>query len=119
MCNDTILPGAIRDEIHLSLDELARRGAQRMLAVALQAEVDEYIERHIGARDENGHALVVRNGRARERTVQCGAGELKERGGFGASISDEQLLALVQTQNGKRIGRLIEQRPTTSIGPPG
>ncbi len=79
MCNDTTFSEAIRDEIHLSLDELARRGAQRMLAAALLAEVDEYIERHAGERDEKGHALVVRNGRARERTVQCGAGELKVR----------------------------------------
>ena len=79
MCKDTTFSEAIRDEIHLSLDELARRGAQRMLAAALLAEVDEYIERHAGKQDENGHALVVRNGRARERTVQCGAGELKVR----------------------------------------
>lgn len=48
-----------------------------MLAAALQAEVDEYIQRHTDARDENGHAQVVRNGRAQERTIQCGAGELK------------------------------------------
>lgn len=77
MCNNTTFSETIRDEIHLSLDELARRGAQRMLAVALQAEVDEYIRRNEGERDENGHALVVRNGRSRERTIQCGAGELK------------------------------------------
>ena len=77
MCKDTTFSQAIRDEIHLSLDELARQGAQRMLAAALQAEVDEYIQRHAAERDENGHALVVRNGRARERTILCGAGELK------------------------------------------
>jgi len=77
MCNNTTFSKTVRDEIHLSLDELAQRGAQRMLALALQAEVDEYIRRHEGERDENGHALVVRNGRSRERTIQCGAGELK------------------------------------------
>lgn len=77
MCKDTTFSQAIRDEMHLSLDELARQGAQRMLAAALQAEVDEYIQRHAAERDENGHALVVRNGRARERTILCGAGELK------------------------------------------
>ncbi len=77
MCNHTTFSETIRDEIHLSLDELAQRGAQRMLALALQAEVDEYIRRHEGERDENGHALVVRNGRSRERTIHCGAGELK------------------------------------------
>jgi putative transposase len=79
MCNNTTLSETVRDEIHLGLDELARRGAQRMLAVALQAEVDEYIRYHAGERDENDHALVVRNGRSRERSIQCGAGELKIR----------------------------------------
>jgi putative transposase len=77
MCNHTTFSETIREEIHLSLDELARRGAQRMLALALQAEVDEYIRRHKGERDENSHALIVRNGRSQERTIQCGAGELK------------------------------------------
>jgi putative transposase len=79
MCNDTTFSEALRDEIHLSLDELARRGAQRMLAAALQAEVNEYIRRHSSERDDSNHALVVRNGYGRERTVQCGAGELKIR----------------------------------------
>ena len=77
MCNNSTFSETIRDEIHVSLDELAQRGAQRMLALALQAEVDEYIRRHEGERGDNDHALVVRNGRSRERTIQCGAGELK------------------------------------------
>jgi transposase-like protein len=77
MGNNTTFSEALRDEIHLSLDELARRGAQHMLAAALQAEVDEYIDRHRSERDDNNHALVVRNGTSRERTIQCGAGELK------------------------------------------
>ncbi len=77
MCNNTTFYETIRDEIQLSFDELAQRGAQRMLALALQAEVDEYIRRHEGERDKSGHALVVRNGHSRERTIQCGAGELK------------------------------------------
>jgi transposase-like protein len=50
-----------------------------MLAQALQAEVEEYLQRAKEARDEQGHALVVRNGRARERTVTLGVGELKVR----------------------------------------
>ena len=78
MSDDTTIPAAIRDEIHLSLDEIVRRGAQRMLAAALQAEVDDYIRRH-GGQDDQGRALVVRNGHACERTIQCGAGELQVR----------------------------------------
>ena len=46
----------------LPLDEIAREGARRMLIEALRAEIDDYVERHHGERDEHGHALVVRNG---------------------------------------------------------
>ncbi|HSH75300.1 MAG TPA: IS256 family transposase, partial [Longimicrobiales bacterium] len=51
-------------ELALGLDELARQGAQRMIAAALDEEVEAYLGRHRGERDERGHALVVRNGRA-------------------------------------------------------
>jgi hypothetical protein len=44
------------------IDDLVREGARKMLAEALQAEVDDYIARHGGERDENGRRLVVRNG---------------------------------------------------------
>ena len=54
------------------LDELAREGAREMLAQALEVEVAEYVERHQDKRDEEGHALVVRNGRARKRRVALG-----------------------------------------------
>ncbi|MCA9933285.1 MAG: transposase, partial [Anaerolineales bacterium] len=79
MCNHTTLINEVRSEIHLSLDVLVQRGAQRMLEAALEAEVENYLQRHRQERDENGHALVVRNGRAQERTVHCGAGQLKLR----------------------------------------
>ena len=79
MSNNTTLIDNIRTEIHLTLDELVRRGAQRMLEAALQAEVDAYIQSRTQERDENDHALVVRNGRSQERTVYCGAGQLKLR----------------------------------------
>jgi len=66
-----------RQEFALTLDEICRRGAQRMLAVALEAEVDAYLERHREARDARGHALVVRNGSAKPRSVVCGAGAVE------------------------------------------
>ncbi|MCW2718627.1 MAG: integrase family protein [Pseudonocardia sp.] len=44
------------------IDDLVREGARKMLAEALQAEVDDYIARHGGERDENGRRQVVRNG---------------------------------------------------------
>lgn len=77
MDNDTILTNDVRTEIHATIDDLVKRGAQRMLEAALEAEVENYIQRHRQERDEKGHALVVRNGLAQERTVQCGAGQIK------------------------------------------
>ena len=60
--------------IAVSLDELAREGARRMIAAALKAEADEYVERCADERGEDGKRLVVRNGRARERRVTVGSG---------------------------------------------
>src|SRR5689334_1844140 len=56
------------------IDELVREGARRMLAEALQAEVDDYIARHLHERDEHGHRLVVRNGTHQPREVLTSAG---------------------------------------------
>ena len=62
--------------LHLSLDELARAGARRMIDAALEVEVEAYLAQHHDERDERGHALVVRNGLARERKVTLGGGTL-------------------------------------------
>jgi len=69
------LPEAARE----SLDELVRAGAQRMLEIALETEVAAYVEQYGQARDGRGHAMVVRNGRAQERSVATGAGVLQIR----------------------------------------
>jgi putative transposase len=62
--------------VGLTLDELARVGAQRMLKAALEAEVSAYVAAHRAERDAQGHALVVRNGQARARTVTVGSGTI-------------------------------------------
>src|SRR4051812_10471817 len=59
------------------IDEIVREGARRMLAEALQAEVDAYISRFAGERDERGHRLVVRNGSHRPREVLTSAGAVE------------------------------------------
>jgi len=61
------------------LDEIVRDGARRMLAAALEFEVDSYVTAATGERDDKGHALVTRNGKARARTVVTGAGALEIR----------------------------------------
>ncbi len=68
------LPVEGADEAAISLDELARKGARRMIAAALEAEVADYVERFADELDEDGRRLVVRNGRARERKLTVGSG---------------------------------------------
>jgi putative transposase len=63
----------------LLLDQIAREGARRMLIEALKAEADDYVERHHGERDAQGHALVVRNGQAEPRKLTFGAGTVELR----------------------------------------
>lgn len=70
------LPAGENDEVAVSLDALAREGARRMIAAALEAEVADYFDRFAGEVDEHGHRLVVRNGRARERKVTVGSGTI-------------------------------------------
>ena len=59
------------------IDEIVREGARRMLAEALQAEVDAYIAAHAAERDENGRRLVVRNGSHQSREVLTSAGAIE------------------------------------------
>jgi transposase-like protein len=66
-------------ELRLDLDAIVREGARRMLAAALEAEVDDYLTAHAAERDEGGRRLVVRNGHARERQVTTAAGAVAVR----------------------------------------
>ncbi len=61
------------------LDELARSGAQQMLAAALLAEVAAYVEAHAGEVDQDGRRLVVRNGFHDPREVATAAGAVPVR----------------------------------------
>jgi putative transposase len=80
----TVVPGAAggaddpRSDGSVSLiDELVRQGARKMLAEALQAEVEDYIARFSAERDENGRRLVVRNGTHQPREVLTSAGAVE------------------------------------------
>src|SRR5215203_3444381 len=68
------LPVGEDSEIAVTLDDLAREGARRMIATALKAEADEYVASLVDEVDEDGKRLVVRNGRARERRITIGSG---------------------------------------------
>jgi transposase-like protein len=68
---------AARAETAWAIDEICAEGARRMLAAALEAEVDAYVHGLVDELDEDGHRLVVRNGHAQERTVTTGAGAIR------------------------------------------
>ena len=67
-------PQEMEEEMLPTLDEIAREGARRMLLSALEEEVAGYLDAHHAERDGKGHALVVRNGKARPRSVTLGSG---------------------------------------------
>jgi transposase-like protein len=66
-----------RAEMRAALDEIVLDGARRMLAAALEAEVDAYVAALAEDRDDRGHRLVVRNGRAEPRTISTAAGPIE------------------------------------------
>jgi putative transposase len=59
------------------IDEIVREGARRMLAAALEAEVNQYIAELAAVTDEAGRRLVVRNGHHRPRAVTTAAGSVE------------------------------------------
>jgi transposase-like protein len=66
--------GEDEEIVAVTLDDLAREGARRMIATALEAEVADYVGQFSDERDGDGKRLVVRNGRARERKLTVGSG---------------------------------------------
>ena len=69
--------GVDRKDFELSLDEIAREGARRLLAQALNLEVEDYINQNINEVDDKGHRLVVRNGKGQARNITTGAGTIQ------------------------------------------
>jgi hypothetical protein len=65
-----------RAELATDLDELVGEGARRLLAAALEAEVDAYLAAHIELVDERGQRVVVRNGYAPARKLTTAASQV-------------------------------------------
>lgn len=71
-----------------ALTDVLRQGARKLLAQAVQEEVEAFIGEHADLRDENGRARIVRNGYLPQREVQTGVGpvsvkapRVRDRGG--------------------------------------
>jgi transposase-like protein len=98
--------GSVRlGEFSSLIDQIVREGVQRMLAEALQAEVEARIARFTEERDERGHRLVVRNGYHEPREVLTSAGAVEVRA---PRINDKR----VDPETGER------QRFSSAILPP-
>jgi len=61
------------------LTEILRTGAKKMLATAIENEVQEYVARHREQVDGRGHRLIVRDGHLPRRTIQTGVGLVEVR----------------------------------------
>ena len=54
-----------------ALSDLIRRGARQIIAQAVEAELQEFLEPYRDRRDEQGRQVVVRNGYLPERTINA------------------------------------------------
>lgn len=59
------------------LTSVLRQGAQRMLAQAIEAEVQDYLAHRASLVNESGHRQVVRNGYLPTRTILTGIGPME------------------------------------------
>lgn len=80
MTNDTDIIALRQPEsVDDPLTEIARDGARRMLAAALRAEADAFVEQYAEEVLPDGRQRVVRHGYGPERSIQTGIGALDVR----------------------------------------
>lgn len=69
-------PGEISGD---PLTELLRNGAQRLIADAVEVELEKLLSQYDSVKNIQGHRQVVRNGYLPERVIQTGIGPVKVR----------------------------------------
>ena len=71
-------PQFIKEENTWSvLEKVARDGARKMLQLAMENEVEEFITKYSTLTDENGRKIVTKNGYMPERQILTGIGPLE------------------------------------------
>ncbi len=96
------------------IDKLVREGARRMLAEALQAEVDAYIARFAGDRDQKGHRLVVAQRLAQAARGTHQRGRCRSAGSRGSTTSASTRIPLSGSGSPRRSCRhqdVVSERP--------
>jgi len=81
--------------MHDALTEYLREGTRRLLQVAVEAELEEFLEQWELVRDLKGRKAVVKNGYNPERSIATGIGtinirmpKLRDRSRSGGNISE-------------------------------
>ncbi len=72
MKNDTVVSIDELETTRDALTEVQRERAQKLIAEAVQAELEELLEQYEGQEDEQGRQRLVRNGYLPQREVQTG-----------------------------------------------
>ena len=60
----------------MQIEEIMKAGAQKLLKLALKAEIDAFISRYSHLKEENGNQRVVKNGYQKERKVTTTVGNI-------------------------------------------
>lgn len=109
---DNIFQLSSVSEINNTLSEILSQGAKKMLAVAIENEVQEFLGKHHDVQDDQGRRLVVRNGYLPERPLQTGLGNIdvkvpRVRDNSGRAIRFSSSLLPPYLKRTKSIGELL------------
>ena len=96
-------PQFIKEEITWSvLEQVARDGARKMLQLAMENEIAEFVAKHLELTDESGRKVVRRNGYMPAREILTGMGPLE--------IKQPRV-------DDRALGKYVQQRFTSNILP--
>ena len=77
MDETNVIPLVQPEQFHDALTEVLRDGAQRLLAAAIEAEVEAHLAAYKDLKLPDGRQRIVKHGSQREREVQTGVGAIK------------------------------------------
>ena len=77
MDETNVIPLVQPEQFHDALTEVLRDGAQRLLAAAIEAEVEAHLAAYKDMKLPDGRQRIVKHGLQRERKVQTGIGAIK------------------------------------------
>ena len=74
MNKDNVISFENRELFEDPLTDLIRTGARQLIALGVEAELDELMAKYAGQHTETGRQAVVRSGYHRQRQIQTGIG---------------------------------------------